>query len=261
MCIGAQILCIGDSWSYYGCPVLTNVTKTHHPETQVLDYSKSGSKTTDWISTGQYYSYFLNALSTANNDTETHIWFTIGGNDFLQSNNPSAAFQAISGNLVEIFSLIKNQRPKATVVHFGYDFPNISQNFLTALNLTVSQVNEACIAFNTVLNTLKINQTNLQTVDIIGTLQEAGNVTNAPNTNLPSPAQYMRDDIHPNTLGFTVIMNEFYDKYWKSILDESVAASPSVSQSTTTSEEVSSAMKINNSVFIAVVLVILSLFY
>jgi lysophospholipase L1-like esterase len=215
LCFGAQISCIGDSWGAYGCPVLTKVIQSQNPETRILDYSKSGSQTTDWISTGKYYPILLNALAAANNDTQTYIWFSIGGNDFLRSKNPLSTIFEVSKNIVEVLKLIKNQRPNVTVVHFGYDFPNLSQDTLKAMNLTVTLVNEGCLTYNIVLNTIKLTQTNFQIVDIAGTLQKAGNVPNAPNLNLPSPVQFMRDAIHPNTEGFTFIMNTFYDKYWK----------------------------------------------
>lgn len=219
-----QIICVGDSWSKQGCPVLKATIAQHLGPTKnvtFLDYSKSGSKALDWIHNGSNYNYLLEALSVSENASDTFIWLSIGGNDVLAEigKDPTEIMKSIIANIAQILTTIRNQRPLSPVVHFGYDFPRMEEEMLSRINMTVTQVNQGMILFNTVLDSLKATQPNLKTIDIFGCLQRAANTPGAPRVDLPSPAEYMNDPIHPNTDGYKVIMDTFYQSYWKQQLD------------------------------------------
>jgi hypothetical protein len=84
---------------------------------------------------------------------------------------------------------------------------------------TTLEINELYTEFGETIKNTTSNYSNVRFVEKMwGSLQRDGGIPNPPNLNFPSPKKYFSDCIHPNSLGWNVLNDQFFNDYWKYVL-------------------------------------------
>ena len=225
----AELIVFGDSWAEGAADELEDALRPWNVD---VDPRGAGGTTADyWANTAPTA---LPDAIAANPDARW-IWLSIGGNDLFASHYAGSGSQTAALNDANIRAMLDGalaQDPDIKVVMFGYDFLNFEQS--------TECIASAWLYFGTTITTWQVNTWFLEQVgdvqhdiaadypgvtyvdSIWGTLQEAGGTWGAPNLYLPSPSRYMSDCIHPNSEGYSIIMDELAEAWWG--MDEPVAA-------------------------------------
>jgi lysophospholipase L1-like esterase len=230
-----NIVAIGDSWTVLGSPILQTELSTHSSSYNLSANGRSGSTASEWQNDVTGIQTALAATPSAE-----LVWLSIGGNDIIDKleageTNPLTALSEIQSSIQSILDTIFQKAPNIKVVHFGYDLPNFSASTLSSYGKSVSDVNTFMFLFAAMLQTIAEQakyKDKFYYVNMYGTLQAAAGISGAPVIDQPSPTQYMADSIHPNTQGFTILMQKFYNVWLGAQLSGSTTRAPNNAFST-----------------------------
>jgi len=137
--------------------------------------------------------------------------------------------EAVNDTRVILDSLFRNH-PNIKVVQFGYDIVNFEMSIIcSTLGRTLfpdCRRNDIACANNDMYHlqwAVEDISTYYKThtaVDLRGTMQKAGGVPGPfPNDNYYSPEDLMRDCIHANSQGFTVLFDQLWEVYFKAEIE------------------------------------------
>jgi len=239
------VLCFGDSWTYgNGMGLAEQLRKHGHNNVEVVtkDY---------WGSTAEYFAknpeLLPGAVSTHKAD---YVLMSMGGNDFKniywkkrQYVAPWTALTQIEENLRNVLDPLFKEHPDIKVVTYGYDFPGSISEVLSGTfwdpspkELT-SSTKVLLMAYNTLgvrfinYSAMKLGDTleklskeysarghSFTYVPLWGSLQKAAAPPSdkfAPSLGAPSPAEFMNDPIHANQKGYSVLLSELYESYFR----------------------------------------------
>ncbi|MBW1880262.1 MAG: MYXO-CTERM sorting domain-containing protein [Deltaproteobacteria bacterium] len=220
----ADVVVFGDSWARGAADELEDVLWDHDQGyIRVANHAVSGTTAEYWATQDRDA---LHQAVTENPDARW-VWLSIGGNDVFWHHHNGLAATSAADNDVHIRQMLDDLfavHPDVKVVLFGYDFLNFEQSTdcialafsVFGQDITTPQVNAIfLLEVGAVQATLAEDHPNVTYVDSVwGTLQAAGGVPGAPNADLPSPEAYFSDCIHPNSTGYTLIMDALHEDYW-----------------------------------------------
>ncbi len=93
----------------------------------------------------------------------------------------------------------------------------ITEGRLIFKGLFTPGINQVFLDLGVVQEKMTTSYPNLTTFDFYGSLQKANG--QQPSPLRPSPEPYMDDCVHANTAGWNVLMEKFYESYWKNEFD------------------------------------------
>jgi lysophospholipase L1-like esterase len=226
---GAQLVVFGDSWGTEGAQSLQQVFTKQHG-ISIDNVAVAGSTALDWALQPNYL-----RDTVARNPDAKWVWLTIGGND---AKNELPFGVTVDQVIKELFNRTSafldplfKANPNIKVVQFGYDImtfgkgiicPIMGEAILPKCNLNTTCINTQFVRLQSeYVAALDKKYPRHNTVNILGTLQAAGNVPGAstghPNLAYYSPSNLMQENcIHPNDQGFLYIFNALWDLYFKS---------------------------------------------
>eukprot|EP00005_Dracoamoeba_jomungandri_P001233 CAMPEP_0174250746 /NCGR_PEP_ID=MMETSP0439-20130205/820_1 /TAXON_ID=0 /ORGANISM="Stereomyxa ramosa, Strain Chinc5" /LENGTH=265 /DNA_ID=CAMNT_0015330893 /DNA_START=52 /DNA_END=852 /DNA_ORIENTATION=+ len=231
---GGDIVVFGDSWGTMGASSFEKMAHSHN--LTVFNIAVGGTTAAGWAKIPNY----LPDQIRAHSPDARYVWLTIGGNDAIPAmleHIPISTIVADVLNNTKIFlTPLFKAYPNIKVVQFGYDIlfwdyflcgALAKQIFWSCDNLTGSDY-IACsnklffsLQFDYVQALDSVYPGQHFTVNLLGSLQAAGNVPNAtvgnPNINYFSPHQYtgLADAcIHANDAGYDVIFASLWDLFF-----------------------------------------------
>jgi len=220
----ADVVAFGDSWGHGAADELGDVFWDHDQGfISVANHAVPGSTAEYWATEEPDA---LHEAVTENPDARW-VWLSIGGNDVFWHHRNGLAATSASDNDAHIRQMLDALfavHPDVKVVLFGYDFLNFEQStdcitmafWVFGDDITTPRVNAIFLdEVGAVQAAVAADYPQVTYVDSVwGTLQAAGGVPGAPNPDLPSPAAYFADCIHPDHTGYMLIMEALYDAYW-----------------------------------------------
>jgi MYXO-CTERM domain-containing protein len=219
--LAADVLVFGDSWAEGSPEELQDALNPYGLD--VVGYGIGGT------TAHQYANDYPTAIPTvlATHPEARWAWVSMGGNDLFANYNAGAGATNAAlydANFRTVLDQIHTERPDLRVVSFGYDFVNFEQSadciatawtYFGTGTLTPTINGYFLADIHETLAALDPDVFRYTYVDHVwGTLQAAGGVAGAPNVNVPSPAQYMSDCIHPNGTGYRLIQDVMVEAYW-----------------------------------------------
>jgi lysophospholipase L1-like esterase len=241
----ATVLCFGDSWTYGNSIGLTEQLRKHgHHEVEVVtkDY---------WGSTAEYFANNQELLPKAvEKHKADYVLLSMGGNDFKniywrkrQYVTPWTALSQIEANMRSVLDSLYERHPEVKVVTYGYDFPgsisevvsgsfwstgaqqlSSSTRFLLFLYNTfgIRFINYSAMQLGVTLNKLSKDYAkrghSFTYVPLWGTLQKGAAPADKKfslSLGTPSPSEFMNDPIHANPKGFSLLLAELYESYFR----------------------------------------------
>ena len=236
----SEVVAVGDSWSELGAPVLEQIFEVNGLNWTVGNYGKGGTTTSDWAKNPNEVRNDV----AKNSKRAKFVWMSLGGNDAQDIMPDCTKVHSIDyciervtsiaiNNTYSILDSLFDSYPNISVVQFGYDLPNFSENFdcVAKGTLMIDQCKDDTYCINSEMIKLQysyvdyIAQSGRYTaeqytsVDLLGSLQAWENYPNAsvgePNLNEWSPRDLMLNNcVHPNTNGFTILMSHLYDQFF-----------------------------------------------
>eukprot|EP01060_Flectonema_neradi_P006504 TRINITY_DN1439_c1_g1_i1.p1 TRINITY_DN1439_c1_g1~~TRINITY_DN1439_c1_g1_i1.p1 ORF type:complete len:287 (+),score=33.76 TRINITY_DN1439_c1_g1_i1:55-861(+) len=232
-CTGRTVLMTGDSWAdYLGIPnrVFPEVFEENNDPRTVKNIAIAGSTCRQWAD------WYLEDLKDAAKDPSVEIvWLTCGGNDALlrlpfcpdsQQECIGKVTEEIKRDMVTIYYAVMSVNPFARVVSFGYDimgFGGLICGLVPRLILPECDndpfcVNSILLSIQIGINEVAAHHSNYDSVNLLGSLQEAhcvpGAYTGNPVLSRFSPG-YDPSCIHPTKAGYKTIFTNFYTRYFK----------------------------------------------
>lgn len=217
----ADVLVFGDSWAEGSADELQDALAPLGLE--VVGYGIGGT-TAD-----QYANVYPTAIPAV---IVTHpearwVWLSMGGNDLFANyyaGNGASNAAWYEANFRTVLDQIESVRPDMRVVSFGYDFVNFEQStdciatawtYFGVGTLTPTINGYFYSDIRAPLTGIDPDRFRFTYVDQVwGTLQAAGGIAGAPDLNLPSPAAFMADCIHPTSEGYRLVHQALVDAYW-----------------------------------------------
>jgi len=239
------VLCFGDSWTHGNGNGLTEqLHKFGHQDVEVVtkDY---------WGSTAEYFANNLDLLPRAVEKYQAdYVLLSMGGNDFKniywrkrQYVTPWTALAQIEVSIRSVLDSLYERHPQVKVVTYGYDFPGsigevVRGTYWSSQQVELSSSTKFLLYLYNVFGIRFINYSAMQLgvtlqrlskdyakkghsftyVPLWGTLQKAAappNKKSSYSLGLPSPSEYMNDPIHANDKGFSLLMAEIYQSYFR----------------------------------------------
>lgn len=230
----ADIVVFGDSWGTEGAASFNKMAKAHG--LTVSNHAVGGSTAAGWAKPGKVMD--LTNWVKENKDAK-YVWITIGGNDAADGMEAGQPIEKI------LSDFLKNEKkfieplfkavPNIKVVQFGYDIlfwdyfectatatqifgkhcgKHGSANFTVCANRLMFKVQDT-------IADLAGNYTQLDTVNLMGSLQQAGQISGAtvghPNEKFFSPNKYTGPTkfcLHANNEGYDIIFGHLWDLYF-----------------------------------------------
>jgi len=253
-------LCFGDSWTYgNGVGLAEHIRKNGHKNVEVITKDH-------WGSTAEYFAKHSEILPRAVEKYKAdYVLMSMGGNDFKniyykkrQYIPPWKALSQIDISIRTVLDSLYKEHPNVKVVTYGYDFPGCIGDVLSGAywegpknlssftkfllfaynNLGIRVINYSAMqlgtTFQKISNDYAKHGNSFTYVPLWGTLQKAATQKPSYDLGMPSPSEYMNDPIHANKQGFTVLMGEMYQSYFK---PEIVGPSPATQPESNTSPE------------------------
>eukprot|EP01060_Flectonema_neradi_P031621 TRINITY_DN484_c0_g1_i1.p1 TRINITY_DN484_c0_g1~~TRINITY_DN484_c0_g1_i1.p1 ORF type:complete len:256 (+),score=43.20 TRINITY_DN484_c0_g1_i1:45-812(+) len=238
MVSAADIVIAGDSWGTYGAEPFKAMLRRNQRRHTVENIAVKGSTSKQWAE-GDYLRNLRRSLSRGGRPVKI-VWLTLMGNDAKNQLPGCAAWgggsdycvrQVIDNSVPHIELILKTVRdisPTTRVIAFGYDLPGFGSDngrCRLAPNVLLPFCWGDTTCFNTHIlklqdswKTLTESHPNLDTVNLLGSIQAASGDTSAavgsPNLSQYSPAEYMLHNcIHPNEKGFFVIFENLWGMY------------------------------------------------
>jgi len=227
----AKLVVFGDSWGTEGAKSLNKIIGGHG--ITIDNVAVGGTTTKTWAGRPTY----LRDVVARNTDAKW-VWLTIGGNDAKDELPLGVPIETLIHECINrtktFLDPLFAANPNIRVLQFGYDILTFSKGLicpaLGALVLPKCKLNTTCInsqflklQYDYVESLNKVYPRH-DSVDILGTLQVAGNVPGAsighPNLARYSPDNLMQSNcIHPNDAGFEYIFKQLWDVYFSKFTD------------------------------------------
>jgi len=238
------VLCFGDSWTDGNAYGLKEQLKAHgHANVRVVNEDYWGSTAEDFANKPKK---LPNAVSQHKAD---YVLLSMGGNDFKniylrhkQYVTPWTAVSGIEKHIRVVLDALFAEHPNVKVVTYGYDFPGSVDRFLSWYggDAELSSSLKALLWLYNLVGVRVINYSAMQLgnsleklskeyskkgysftyVPLWGSLQSAAQKLEVPSPVLsqPSPEAFMQDPIHANAQGFTVLLGNLYNAYFRNVL-------------------------------------------
>lgn len=228
-----DVIVFGDSWGTEGATSFKNMMSSHN---MTVKFHAIGGTTAEfWARTPNVLKNLVDKTPDAK-----YIWVTIGGNDAAPMLEEGLPVDEITSKVLgwcEIFyDPLFEAHPDIKVVQFGYDIL-FWDYVLDGCVLTANQIFKRCgkhseanftICANNLfynlqhaVETLASKYEQLTSVNLLGSMQAAGNVPNAtvgkPNSNYFSPNEFTgptRFCLHANDKGFDAVFANLWDLYF-----------------------------------------------
>eukprot|EP00004_Rigifila_ramosa_P002583 TRINITY_DN126_c0_g1_i1.p1 TRINITY_DN126_c0_g1~~TRINITY_DN126_c0_g1_i1.p1 ORF type:complete len:277 (-),score=62.91 TRINITY_DN126_c0_g1_i1:480-1208(-) len=226
----ADIIVFGDSWGEFAASNLEAAIKLRHPDHNVINSAVGGTTAEFWALNSEVLPNVV-SLQPECLLGQCWVWLSIGGNDFLTRMINRVPVDDIAVKAVNdtatILQALFDRHPRTRVVMFGYDILNFEMssacvqygNLVYGLGVPTVEKNLLFYRIQAWLYELKaIFPVNLTILDLVGTLQDAGGIPNAPDFTKYSPPELMgnlEDCIHANSRGYDFIMDQMYAQYWQ----------------------------------------------
>lgn len=260
------VLCFGDSWTHGNSIGLSEQLQRHgHQDVQVItkDY---------WGSTAEYFANNLELLPRAvEKHKADYVLLSMGGNDFKniymrkkQYVMPGTALAQIEVSLRTVLDSLYERHPQVKVVTYGYDFPgsidevvrgsywsstpvqlSSSTKFLLFLYNTfgIRFINYSAMQLGVTLNKISKDYAkrghSFTYVPLWGTLQKGAAPQGkkfAYSLGAPSPSQFMNDPIHANSEGFSLLLAELYESYFRKEISTTIVPADEFQPAISTNE-------------------------
>jgi len=245
MSLCKRVLCFGDSWTHGNSIGLAEQLRRHgHQNVEIVtkDY---------WGQTAEYFATNPELLIRAVEKYQPDfVLMSMGGNDFKniywrkkQYVTPWTAVSQIEVNIRAVLDSLYKSHPQVKVVTYGYDFPgsitevvrgtfwgsspqelSSSTKFLLFLynTLGIRFINYSAMQLGSTLQKVSNDYSkkghSFTYVPLWGTLQKAATPDDKKFTYdlaMPSPSEFMNDPIHANREGFTLLMGQLYESYFR----------------------------------------------
>jgi len=240
------VLCFGDSWTYGNSIGLSEQLRNNgHNHVEVVSKDH-------WGSTAEYFASNPDILPRAvQHNKADYVLMSMGGNDFKniywkkrQYVAPWTAVSQIESNVRTVLDSLFKAHPNVKVVTYGYDFPGSISEVLSGTywesapkqelssttkfllfaynNLGVRFINYSAMQLGATYEKLSKEYAakghSFTYVPLWGSLQKAAAPSDKKFTmslGSPSPSEFMNDPIHANQKGYSVLMSELYQTYFR----------------------------------------------
>lgn len=236
------VLVAGDSWGTEGKPAFDAMMQKNGAKVQLYNIAVPGSMASDW-ETG----FYLKELQ-ANAAVVDYIWLTLMGNDIFNMLPGCALFhhtaetcgdnaiKRVTKGMHNVLDAIFKVNPKVKVIGFGYDilgldkvtcqwvpntlFPQCKNGEPKFNRTKIECFNTQFIRMQGVWEELAEAYPNVQTINLLGTLQAAGGNTKAstghPDLSSWGPDKYTELNCEHATRmgGFPFIFDKMWELYW-----------------------------------------------
>ncbi len=228
LCAGAckpkiNVVSIGDSWADGWCDDMAAVIRAHGVETEVWNKGIAGSTASLWAEPG--FLLDVQALLVGNRDI-TWAVVSLGGNDlldgYLLGGLGDEVFTQIEADIRTVIDGLLAVAPYLQISLNGYDFPNFEHTVecvvmgQAMLGGNTYTQNKLFAELTKIAQRIDEDYPEVYATNLLGALQEAGGMPQAPNYLRPSPAKYFpeEDCIHPSNGGYRVVMQRIYDNFF-----------------------------------------------
>lgn len=236
------VVVAGDSWGTEGQPAFDAMMQKNGAKVQLYNIAVMGTTTSEWQS-GQYLTSLLDNAKVAD-----YIWLTLMGNDLfgmlpgcaLTLKNAEACgdntIAKVKKGMHTVLDAIFRANPKVKVVGFGYDilgldklvckwvpialFPQCIHGERKFNHTSIECFNTEFVKMQAVWDDLAKEYPNVESINLLGTLQAAGGNTKAstghPDLGSWGPAKYteLNCEHATRTGGFPFIFDKMWDLYW-----------------------------------------------
>ena len=229
---GAQVVVFGDSWATGARTAFTDMFDNHGANVTVDNRGVGGTFAEGWAETPNA----LRDAVSANPDA-THVWLSLGGNDGIlrlaTGQRPISEITEVTvGFLRVILDPLFEAHPHIQLLVFGYEIIDLGGLVCGLMGLVLlpeCSGSIACInggpgmeprgtyALQDAANELQnLYPTNVVSIDLRGSMQEASGTVAPPFPNLDSftPTALMGDCIHPNYNGYSALLERSWQIYW-----------------------------------------------
>jgi len=187
--------------------------------------------------TSAFWSHLPNSLSNAVSDNPDckWIWLSIGGNDGIYGLLLGKEIEEIIAKAVNdtrtFLDPLFADHPTVKIVQFGYDVVNfdkgimcrtLGRSIFPECRGDIGCSNREMYNLQTAVEMISGYYDRHTSVNLLGTMQKAsGEVPGPyPNDDYYTPADLMRDCIHPNSEGFDILFDQLWEVYFKAEVEQ-----------------------------------------
>jgi lysophospholipase L1-like esterase len=218
-----HVLAIGDSWAYSWQSAMEDEVRSHDREIVVYNMAIPGA-TAEWWATQSA----LGEVKQLLRDNRRIKWcvISLGANDLLQGyrlhGHGDEIFNRMDRDIRKVIDQLLEVSPELKINIHGYDYLNFEQSPLCR-QLGENVFGGSTRFKNSLIERLTDNAFAIAkdypqatATRLVGAMQEAAGIADAPNPDLPSPTSMMEDNdcIHPNFNGYRAMQRRIYASFF-----------------------------------------------